>query len=767
MSDVDRVWRCRAKGGSEGVFPTWPARRIRAFAWGAAALLTGLGCSKGPPPGPASTDGSPGAVASAASPSASPSAPSGSVDIKRAEDRRRAADVPKEARTSADVHARRDAARALARIADPSAADALVDRLADEDDEVVTWAAYGLGASCKGRDEGHVRALAARVVSLRGRAAPPAGPLFGPLVAIARAVGRCGGSFAEELLVAWARGRGNEADKELARAAVLGLGDLASKKKELGEPAQTALLVAAEDGTSDMAFYGLSRVPVAEMLKPRLLAAARAAAGKPGDARIFAVRALGRAGKDAAADLSAIVSSTDAGPAERAEAARTLGTLGEPGHAAAAELLGKLVPDKDPFAIAALGGSSYAVLATLLGALGDAAPKRAEPALNALANLEAPGEPPPPLARRIQDLRCLAAGHLARGAFDAEILKKCAPVGSYAAERARLAALVRQPLAGARKAEWRRLTKSEHVRVREAALEAADGHHELGAEARAAIAEALASDKAGLVATAADALNAHPERVLVLAESEKRAALDPKAPPPGPDPARELDRDVAKALRVALERKWAPDLFETRLALLDASVAVAHPAARAQALALCKDPNVTVRERAHKALRSLGDTQSTCHAPDDAGPAAEEVGKPSKPAKIVLSTDSGALTVKLAPELAPVTAARLASLAKAGFYKGIVVHRVVPGFVVQLGDPQGDGYGGSGTPLRCETSPSAFAPLDVGMALAGRDTGSSQFFVTLARTAHLDGEYTKVGHAEGDWASVVEGDVVRDVRVEE
>lgn len=766
MSDVDRVWRCRAMGGSTRVFPTSPARLERGRrGLGVALLVTlgSIGCSKGAPPIPGAAGD-----ASAVSPAASGSAASvASADIKRAEDRRRAADVPRDARSSADVRVRREAAKALARIADPSAADALVLQLADEDDEVVTWAAYGLGASCKGRDEGHVRALAARMVSLRGRTSPPSGPLFGPLVAIARAVGRCGGSFAEELLVAWAKGRGNEADKELARAAVLGLGDLASKKKELGEPAQTALLAAAEDGTSDMAFYGLSRAPVAEMLKPRLLAAARVAAGKPGDARIFAVRALGRAGKDAVPDLSGLVSSTDVGPVERAEAARTLGTLGEPGQAAAAELLGKLVPDKDPFAITLLGGATYAILGSLLGALGDAAPKRAEPALNALANLEAPGEPPASLARRIQDLRCLAAGHLARGAFDAEILKKCAPVGSYAAQRARLAALVRQPLTGGRKAEWRKLTKSEHVRIREAALEAADGHHELGAEARAAIAEALATDKAGLVATAADALNAHPERVLVLAESEKRAALDPKAPPPGPDPARELDREVAKALRVALERKWEPDRFETRLALLDASVAVALPSARAQALALCKDPNVTVRERAHKALRSLGDTQSTCLAPDDPGPAADEVGKPFVAGKIVLGTDSGTLGIKLSPELAPVTAARLASLAKAGFYKGIVVHRVVPGFVVQLGDPQGDGYGGSGTPLRCETSPSAFAPLDVGMALAGRDTGSSQFFVTLARAAHLDGEYTKVGRAEGDWASVVEGDVVHDVRVEE
>jgi cyclophilin family peptidyl-prolyl cis-trans isomerase len=53
------------------------------------------------------------------------------------------------------------------------------------------------------------------------------------------------------------------------------------------------------------------------------------------------------------------------------------------------------------------------------------------------------------------------------------------------------------------------------------------------------------------------------------------------------------------------------------------------------------------------------------------------------------------------------------------------------------------------------------------MALAGRDTGSSQLFVTLARTAHLDGEYTKVGHAEGDWFSVAEGDIIEDASVVE
>ena len=123
--------------------------------------------------------------------------------------------------------------------------------------------------------------------------------------------------------------------------------------------------------------------------------------------------------------------------------------------------------------------------------------------------------------------------------------------------------------------------------------------------------------------------------------------------------------------------------------------------------------------------------------------------------------------IHLDSQLAPVTSARIAGLAKSGFFKGIVVHRVVPGFVAQFGDPGGDGYGGSGTSLRCETSPVPFLPLDVGMALAGRDTGSSQLFVTLSRTPHLDGEYTRIGHAEGDWSALIEGDVIREVQLRE
>ena len=64
------------------------------------------------------------------------------------------------------------------------------------------------------------------------------------------------------------------------------------------------------------------------------------------------------------------------------------------------------------------------------------------------------------------------------------------------------------------------------------------------------------------------------------------------------------------------------------------------------------------------------------------------------------------------------------------------------------------------------TSPVPFAPLDVGVALSGRDTGSSQIFVVLARHPPLDGQYAWVGRADGDWNAVAEGDIVHAVHVE-
>jgi cyclophilin family peptidyl-prolyl cis-trans isomerase len=98
----------------------------------------------------------------------------------------------------------------------------------------------------------------------------------------------------------------------------------------------------------------------------------------------------------------------------------------------------------------------------------------------------------------------------------------------------------------------------------------------------------------------------------------------------------------------------------------------------------------------------------------------------------------------------------------------MAIHRVVPGSVVQLGDKVGDGYGGSGKPpLPTETAPLEFQRYFVGMALAGRDTGSSQIFVTLTQEPALYGDYPVLGWADSDWSMVAEGDVVERVEIKD
>jgi cyclophilin family peptidyl-prolyl cis-trans isomerase len=698
--------------------------------------------------------------------------------VARAEDARRAKDIPPEVSTSHDVAARRRSARALARIADAQSIDGLVAHLADEDDETVAWAAYGLGYTCKGREDAHVRMLAARAANLGTRAAgrdggPPSAARgaaeLDARTAIARAIGRCAAPLSEPVLVSLLASGG-----DWTQPALLGLGDLGTRKKQLGAEAMTALLEAAGDRTAprDLAFYALSRTEPGEAFARRVVDLAKVALGRPGQLRIFAIRALGRAGrsspKNVAPDLERIVVDAKGyDHSERAEAARALGALGEPGRAAAAGALSTLTPDaKDPIAIADLANARFHVLYTLIGSLGPEPPKKAEPALSVLARLTPPAQPKPGFARRLADLRCTAALALARGDYDADLLQRCDAESSEASQRARLASLLRSKTLGRQRvAALRAFAKSEHLRVREEAVEAL-GNHDIGEAAVSILADALLSKHAGLVATAASVLNAHPERALVLAESEKRAALDPHSPPPTATPAQELAPEIAKALGTALAEKWPEDRFETRIALFEAAASVRHPKATEVATAACSDPNPVVRERAMKALRTLGAPVTACEAPPREPNLAPELGKTlQKPTRIVLSTDALELAIVLEPELSPIAATRIASLVESGFYKGIVVHRVVPAFVVQLGDPDGDGYGGAGTPLRCETSPVPFHPLDVGMALAGRDTGSSQFFVTLARTPHLDGEYTRIGRAEGDWTSVAQGDVIVDARV--
>ncbi|MFT5679569.1 MAG: peptidyl-prolyl cis-trans isomerase B (cyclophilin B) [Myxococcota bacterium] len=123
-----------------------------------------------------------------------------------------------------------------------------------------------------------------------------------------------------------------------------------------------------------------------------------------------------------------------------------------------------------------------------------------------------------------------------------------------------------------------------------------------------------------------------------------------------------------------------------------------------------------------------------------------------------VQTTRGTFTVELYPEEAPLTVWNFARLAEDGFYDNLIVHRVVPDFVVQDGDPRGDGAGGPGWTIPDEINPMRYTEGALGMAHAGPDTGGSQWFVTLAPQPHLDGIHTVFG-------SVVRGmGVLRDIQ---
>jgi cyclophilin family peptidyl-prolyl cis-trans isomerase len=95
-------------------------------------------------------------------------------------------------------------------------------------------------------------------------------------------------------------------------------------------------------------------------------------------------------------------------------------------------------------------------------------------------------------------------------------------------------------------------------------------------------------------------------------------------------------------------------------------------------------------------------------------------------------------------------------------------HRVVPNFVVQGGDPRGDGNGGPGYQIRCEINARRYGRGSLGMALSGKDSGGSQFFITHTPQPHLDGGYTVFGEVvEGmDVVDrVLQGDLILEARV--
>ncbi len=110
-----------------------------------------------------------------------------------------------------------------------------------------------------------------------------------------------------------------------------------------------------------------------------------------------------------------------------------------------------------------------------------------------------------------------------------------------------------------------------------------------------------------------------------------------------------------------------------------------------------------------------------------------------------VATDRGTFRIRLDLDAAPIAAREISDLAADGFYDGLDFHRVVPNFVVQGGDPRGDGWGGPGFVLPDEATLKPFDSWRVGVATSGPQTGGCQLFFTLLPADHLTGHYTNLG----------------------
>lgn len=713
--------------------------RARAWLLAIEALVALSACH------PAATDSRARAAASA---SASASVVVDRGVLAQAEIRRDSSAIGEAALSSRDATVRREAVRALARIADARASELLALALADEDGDVVTWSAYGLGYACKGREAKTVRALTARAASLDDSAQARA-PLASPSVAIADALGRCGGSEAESTLRAWLEGATLRAE-----ASALALGRIASHTGRLDDATVVALLNAADRPQNPLssALYACSRLAALnESTESRVREIAARSIATKGAGTEFAVRALAHAGAEGASAVGALLADTTQSALLRAEATRELTALGPSSQATLWSAFDKLPLDKptDADLLDATFGPTSALVAALAPPISSSGAK-----LQALTDLPIADADSPTLKRRKIQLRCAAAALLAGSNPQSQRLMSCDPAKeSRARTLGVIAVLGRDKIRGARKQTYVELTRSTDVVVREAALALLGAHGEVP-EAFRLLAEALGAKSLGVVASAASVLTAYPERAARAPEPDGAAHAAPN-----PDPS------VVQALTGAYAAAAEQHNVEVQSLLLDATGALQILSLKPAVNEACISTSPTLREHAEKSLRLLGEQSRRCDkaTPD---PSAHPSPAAAATTELTFETEAGTLSIELDATYAPNAVARIATLSRAGFYDGLAVHRVVPGFVAQFGDPAGDGYGSdTQPPLRCETSPIAFDAGSVGVALGGRDTGSSQLFVTLGRYPHLDGEYAWLGRAGAGWEKVAPGDRILHVKV--
>ncbi len=212
-----------------------------------------------------------------------------------------------------------------------------------------------------------------------------------------------------------------------------------------------------------------------------------------------------------------------------------------------------------------------------------------------------------------------------------------------------------------------------------------------------------------------------------------------------PDP--ENTAALAAALPAALQRD---EMNDAALALLDALAKQKSEAALAAIRTALDSPDYLLRRRAAAILQSAQPDApgaedgriETVATRNRIGDYRRALARRSARVVATINTDKGPFKLELLPDAAPLTVDNFVQLARRGYFNNLAFHRVVPNFVIQGGDPRGDGNGGPGYQIRCEINEVPYNRGAVGMALSGKDTGGSQWFITHSPQPHLDGGYT-------------------------
>ncbi len=230
---------------------------------------------------------------------------------------------------------------------------------------------------------------------------------------------------------------------------------------------------------------------------------------------------------------------------------------------------------------------------------------------------------------------------------------------------------------------------------------------------------------------------------------------------------------ITRALAAAWPQTAKDTLNDAALSILDALGKQKTPAANDLLKEALKANDHLIRRRAAALLKANGagdfsaqiGTVQTRNTDADYKRALSRIGQR---VRAVVTTSKGSFTIELLPEAAPLTVDNFAQLAQRGYFRNVTIHRVVPNFVIQDGDPRGEGNGGPGYQIRCEINQVLYDRAAVGMALSGKDTGGSQWFITHSPQPHLDGGYTVFGRVVTGMEvvdKIVRGDVIQSIAI--